>query len=253
VAGFLTEILSAAYISLHDWSRATPYRPFWRLYWAREDRIAWIHHHRQVFLGPDRIVAVAPHTRIDRGLIGDGACRHLHLHALFGEPVDRLRDQVQVIPFDAALHALVEPVVDVTNRVWREARAQLRVLPLATAIAARLDLPSDQAQDPLVADCCAFIEEHLAERCPNEVLAALAGRSVNQLLRRFKAVTGLTPQTWLRHQRLERAAIMLEQGEATIEDIAEACGFADRSHLTRRFSQHFGVGPGARRRRAIQA
>jgi len=75
-------------------------------------------------------------------------------------------------------------------------------------------------------------------------LAALAGASRFQLLRRFSAVFGCTPHAWLVQQRMERARGLIARRMA-LADAAAAAGFADQSHMTRFFTRQLGFTPGA--------
>lgn len=82
-------------------------------------------------------------------------------------------------------------------------------------------------------------------------LAALAGLSRYQLLRRFTQAYGLPPHAWLQQQRNERARQLIRQGHPLV-DAAAASGFADQSHMTRHFVRQFGFTPGAWRRATLQ-
>ncbi|MBX3653083.1 MAG: AraC family transcriptional regulator [Ramlibacter sp.] len=75
-------------------------------------------------------------------------------------------------------------------------------------------------------------------------LAADAGLSRFQLLRRFRQVHGLTPYAWLQQQRVEQARGLIRAG-AGLAGAAAAAGFADQSHMTRLFVRQFGFTPGA--------
>lgn len=75
-------------------------------------------------------------------------------------------------------------------------------------------------------------------------LAAAAGVSRFQLLRRFAQVHGCTPHAWLTQQRAERARALIRAG-VSLADTASACGFADQAHMTRLFTRQFGFTPGA--------
>ena len=81
-------------------------------------------------------------------------------------------------------------------------------------------------------------------------LAALAGCSRFQLLRRFQQAHGLPPHAWLLQQRLERARQLIRTGQGLAQAAAEA-GFSDQSHLTRHFSRQYGYTPGAWRAAAL--
>ncbi|SFO97156.1 AraC-type DNA-binding protein [Variovorax sp. OK605] len=75
-------------------------------------------------------------------------------------------------------------------------------------------------------------------------LAAMAGLSKYQALRRFEKAYGVPPHAWLLLQRAERARALIRRG-AGLADAAAASGFADQSHMTRIFARHFGFTPGA--------
>ena len=75
-------------------------------------------------------------------------------------------------------------------------------------------------------------------------LAAIAGVSRYQLLRRFAEVHGAPPHAWLLYWRAERARAAIRAG-APLAQVAADCGFADQSHMTRVFVRRYGVTPGA--------
>src|SRR5262249_53369445 len=89
--------------------------------------------------------------------------------------------------------------------------------------------------------------DYLAAAADREVtlqeLADVVGVSRFHLLRLFRAEFGLPPHAWLMQHRLRRAAQLLLAGEAPA-GVAAALGFADQSHLTRRFRALYGVTPG---------
>jgi AraC-like DNA-binding protein len=84
-------------------------------------------------------------------------------------------------------------------------------------------------------------------------LAAQAGVSRFQFLRRFARVHGCPPHAWLSLQRAERARGLIRAGISLCE-AAAACGFADQAHMTRLFTRQFGFTPGAwqQAQRALQ-
>jgi AraC-like DNA-binding protein len=88
---------------------------------------------------------------------------------------------------------------------------------------------------------------YLADRWDRPValaeLAAYAGLSRFELVRRFRQQTGLTPHAFQRNLRVMHARTMLRAGDPIVE-VAAACGFADQPHLTRTFRRAVGVTPG---------
>jgi AraC-like DNA-binding protein len=70
------------------------------------------------------------------------------------------------------------------------------------------------------------------------------------LIRAFARDTGLTPHAYIPQRRLALARRLIRQGRE-LAQVAAAAGFADQSHLTRRFVRQFGVTPrGYARRRS---
>ena len=74
-------------------------------------------------------------------------------------------------------------------------------------------------------------------------LAAVAGLSRYQLLRRFEQTYGVPPHAWLLMHRAEQARQLIRRGEP-LADTAAATGFADQSHMGRVFRRQFGYSPG---------
>ncbi len=74
-------------------------------------------------------------------------------------------------------------------------------------------------------------------------LAAATGTSRFALARAFRHHTGIGIHEWLMTYRLRQARRCLAQGMAAAE-AAAANGFADQSHLIRRFKRTYGVTPG---------
>lgn len=80
-------------------------------------------------------------------------------------------------------------------------------------------------------------------------IARLAGVSREHLVRCYQRQFGTTVVAALRAARLRRAFDGLQHSTGSIADVADACGFADQSHLTRQFADWIGTTPGQIRRR----
>jgi len=77
--------------------------------------------------------------------------------------------------------------------------------------------------------------------------------SVGHFARAFARDTGESPLRWLMGRRVERARdLLLAHPPLPIAEIAQRCGFADQSHLTRAFAARMGLAPAAWRRRHYQ-
>jgi len=98
----------------------------------------------------------------------------------------------------------------------------------------------------------AFLDAHYPTKIQLATLAELAGLNVFQLIRVFRAATGLPPYAYLEQLRVDRAAALLREGRP-VSQVAFQTGFADQSHLTRLFKRLVGVPPGRYRLSALAA
>lgn len=106
--------------------------------------------------------------------------------------------------------------------------------------------PQDQlrADTPrAVALALDYLEAHFAENVSLAELAALAGVDRFHLLRAFRRRLGLPPHLYQTQLRLRHARRLLLAGEPAAM-AAAAAGFADQSHLIRKFKATYGVTPG---------
>lgn len=118
---------------------------------------------------------------------------------------------------------------------------------------AGLDRCSDTARhgaESRVQPAIERVREQLADGAATPSLTALAasaGMSRCQVLRRFRSRFGMPPHAWRIALNAERARGHIDRG-CSLADAAALAGFADQSHLTRVFVRQFGFTPGAYRR-----
>lgn len=85
----------------------------------------------------------------------------------------------------------------------------------------------------------------------NVSLAEVAGEcrlSRSHFGKAFRQSVGVTPHAWLTARRIEAVKQMLLGSNEPLSEIAQACGFADQSHLTRVFGARVGQSPAQWRR-----
>ncbi|WP_019646856.1 AraC family transcriptional regulator [Novispirillum itersonii] len=93
----------------------------------------------------------------------------------------------------------------------------------------------------------AYLDAHPADDLSLADLGRLAGLSPLYLARSFRKAFGVPPHAYQILKRIEQASARLRAGEAPAT-VAQSCGFADQSHMTRQFRRAHGVTPGAFRR-----
>lgn len=81
-------------------------------------------------------------------------------------------------------------------------------------------------------------------------IAAEAGLSRYQFIRRFAAVFGETPHQYRQRHRLERARDMLLLGDEPVTEVCLAVGFSSLGSFSSLFKRRYGIAPSRFRQRA---
>jgi DNA-binding NtrC family response regulator len=102
---------------------------------------------------------------------------------------------------------------------------------------------------PPVAEAIEHVIRHHAERLLAEDLARAAGLSARQLADTFNDCLGMSAKEFITRFRVVAACRLLIDGSHTLQQIAEATGFEDASHLSHVFNRYVGMRPGEYRRR----
>ncbi|MBD1261955.1 response regulator [Maribacter polysiphoniae] len=76
-----------------------------------------------------------------------------------------------------------------------------------------------------------------------EILATETGVSRAQIFRKVKALTGLTPNNFIKSIRLKYAVLLLDEGKFQIAEIAFLSGFKEPSYFSRCFKEAYGCSP----------
>ncbi|MBL4701691.1 MAG: helix-turn-helix transcriptional regulator [Phycisphaeraceae bacterium] len=97
------------------------------------------------------------------------------------------------------------------------------------------------------AETLQYIEEHLEHALHNAKLATFCHLSRDHFVRRFALEIGQTPAHYIRERRIAKAAKLLRFSDASVEQIAQQCGFTDRFHFSRVLANLTGTPPVAYR------
>ena len=180
----------------------------------------------------DRLAARFPEVEVDADVLfvvdgtvatsaGTGAALDLCLELA-------RRDQGSAYALQIARHMVMPPRRDGGQRQYAEPAATTP----GSTFAGLLEWATERLHEPLT----------LAD------LASYLGVSERTLGRRFRDELGVSPGQWLLSQRLERARVLLESGDDTIEAVARRSGLSSASNLRRRFASHVATTPGSYRR-----
>jgi len=142
----------------------------------------------------------------------------------------------------------------------------------------RIDTPTETLEDDdalfdlaIALNACAGVRagrrrfDYPAAQRAREFLDAAAGRSVTlteleavsgrdrwHLSRDFRLLFGTSPYRYLTMRRLDRVKQRLHGGHS-LSDAALDAGFSDQSHMTRQFSDAYGISPGRWRKLVVDA
>lgn len=88
----------------------------------------------------------------------------------------------------------------------------------------------------------AYIREHIGETISLDDLAEHLFISKPQLIRLFKAETGMTPNKYITLFRIMKSREYLTEGNSLLK-VCELVGYADESHFIRTFKKIMGITP----------
>ena len=111
------------------------------------------------------------------------------------------------------------------------------------------EVPKDRAsmieKEPAFAveDILWYMEEHLDEPLTITELSRRACLSATTFKENFRRLYGLPVHTWLRQQRMKRAADLLRESSLSVLGVAQSVGYSSASQFTASFRQHYGMTP----------
>ncbi|NNB43251.1 helix-turn-helix domain-containing protein [Pseudomonas chlororaphis] len=98
-----------------------------------------------------------------------------------------------------------------------------------------------------------MILDGLSDTLEVSELARACALSRSHFSRAFKCSTGLSPQEWIRCQRIARAKQLIRNTDLSLTQISLECGFCDQAHFCHIFTHSEGINPFAWRCRVLRA
>ncbi|WP_404406322.1 helix-turn-helix domain-containing protein [Pelagibacterium halotolerans] len=99
------------------------------------------------------------------------------------------------------------------------------------------------APPPRIERAVRFVHTHLSGQLDVDSLARLAGLSRAHFVRQFTAAMGAPPSDYVFAARVARAERMLLATDATVNEIAKACGFANANYFAKAFRRVHDTSP----------
>lgn len=99
----------------------------------------------------------------------------------------------------------------------------------------------------------AYIYEHYSEKIELETLAGITFCSESHLARVFKKYMGMTIVSYIHKVRIEKSIQLLEKGEVSVKEAAEAAGYQNLNNFYKYFKLYVGEPPACYVRRKKQS
>jgi AraC-like DNA-binding protein len=217
--------------------------PWFGISLFRSPTVVTVESKRDVIADRHSVVLIPPFQLYGLRAQGEGAVTLLlrgpHLEGL-GLPAQAAlaTDPVLGAQMAGLISRLLPPVVSVEH-----ATTTRSVLEQLLAHSSPLAANRVRRASPLV-PVRTYLRTNMSESVPTEDVARMSGLSEHQVIRAFHYEFGLPPHAYHLRVRLASACEMLTRG-LPVARVANECGFADQSHLSRRFKSVYGVTPAA--------
>jgi transcriptional regulator GlxA family with amidase domain len=99
------------------------------------------------------------------------------------------------------------------------------------------------SNDVAVRRAARYLRAHATEHVSMRKACRELAVNERTLVRRFRAVLGMTPLTYLQSQRVARARDLLQRTTLPLERIVTECGYEDVSSFRKLFNRHVGMTP----------
>jgi AraC-like DNA-binding protein len=240
--------------------------PYWRLYWNKTNNGEIFYLGQAFKMDKESIFLIPPftpfnthitgHIRINEGINVAGSridkaqdeeeftsdrLLHLFIHFNMGVPYDRVLPGIYKIEINRDQQARMQKVTEFlkTENVNFPLNLNLYLHSIITEHIANLkeELWQTTIIDNRIIDVIRLIEKELDKNPSNEYLARSIKMATNSFIRLFQNEMHLSPQTYIKRQKIDRTCMLLLHSDLKIEDIAWSLGFADRYHFSKVFKK----------------
>lgn len=260
------QIWCCRYWQLEQWECNEMLFPYWRLYWNKTDNGILTYLEQVYEMDKNSIFIIPPYTsfnthikdhqRISEGInvkgrridrtqpeeeIDRNQLLHLFIHFNLGVPFDRVLPGIYKIEIDLEQQNRLLKVTEFlkTENVNFPLNLNIYLHSVITEYVAHLkeELWQTTKIDNRIIDTIRLIEKDLDKNQPNEVLAEHVKMATNSFIRLFHSEMQVSPQNYIKRQKIDRACLLLLHSDLTIDRIASTLGFSDRYHFSKVFKK----------------
>ncbi len=108
---------------------------------------------------------------------------------------------------------------------------------------------SESSSEVLLYRIFKFIEDNYGKNCSLSDLSKHTGYEYTYLSRYFKQMVGISFNDYVNEYRISKVCYLLQNGDMTVLEISNECGFNSLRTLNRNFKEQIGIPPAEYRRR----
>ncbi|MDN5217483.1 AraC family transcriptional regulator [Fulvivirgaceae bacterium BMA12] len=276
--GLKFNILCCRYWWFEVWKGQRMSFPYWRLYWNKNEG-AYVYYQKKTYLLPGNIYLIPPHTPFSTGIQNQklaeeseyffkcgridskevekwhferGNILHFFTHFTLGFPYDDVKPGVYILDISDErkndLKDILNTLIfDSTNFSLKESLSIYHLI-LSSINSLPQSIWLSKKVDHRIMTLLEYMERNMAKKMTSKTLASQLCVSPSSFLRLFKTNVGKSPSKYLTQIRIDKACNLLLHTDTSMDTIAEQCGFTDRYHLTKVFSNIKKISPAAFRK-----
>jgi len=273
------KIICCRYWWLKHWESTNMAFPYWRLYWNKNEGASVSFKGKEYSISPDYIYLIAPQTPFsstindvresdteyllhgDRMrnndsedmLISKNMVLHLYIHFNLGMPFDSISPGIYVVKVSEEMQKRIDRIRKFIPEEFETFSFQHNLDAYTLISEALSEIPDTLwkllSSDMRILTILNLIEENLEKKLTNPILAGYINMAVNSFIRLFRNEIKVSPQHYINKKRIERASVLLQHTNESIESVAAQCGFCDRYYFSKNFKSRMGYSPGAYRKK----
>jgi AraC-like DNA-binding protein len=260
------QIWCCRYWKLSKWECNEMSFSYWRLYWNRTSNGEISYQDQKFEMDADSLFLIPPytpfkthikdHARIEQGIHVSGTrvnhaneeekstplhLLHFFMHFNMGVPYDRVLPGIYKIEINQEQQKRLQKVTEFlkTENVNFPLNLNLYLHSIITEHIAHLkeELWQTTTMDKRIIDVIRLIEKELDKNHSNEFFASYTKMATNSFIRLFHSELHVSPQYYIKKQKIERACLLMLHSDTKIENIAASLGFSDRYHFSKVFKK----------------